>query len=123
MVVEVIFYHEEDGTCPVLEFLRSELSAVRQRAYQRIEILKARGHTARRPLAENLGHGLYELRWHHGRVQYRILYFFHHQRAVVLAHALTKEKNIPSADYARALRRKALFETNPLKHTHQGEFL
>ncbi|MBI4585915.1 MAG: type II toxin-antitoxin system RelE/ParE family toxin [Planctomycetes bacterium] len=123
MVVEAIFYQEEDGTCPVLEFLKNEPQRVRQQARERIILLKERGHTARRPLVEYLGEGLYELRWHTQRVQYRILYFFHGQKAVVLSHALTKEDKIPLADRNRALRRKSFFEANPAKHTYQGETL
>jgi phage-related protein len=123
MVVESIFYQEEDGTCPVLEFLNGNPARVRQQALVRIEFLKERGHTARRPFVEYLGDELYELRWHTGRIQYRILYFFHGQKAVVLAHALTKEDNIPVADRNRALRRKSLFRANPAKHTYQGDLI
>lgn len=55
------------------------------------------------------------------RVQYRILYFFHGQTAVVLAHALTKEATIPPADLDRARRRKEHFKQNPTRHTRPGE--
>ena len=121
MAVEAVFYREEDGTCPVLAFLNDEPPQVRRVAYQRLEQLKVRGHTARRPLVEYLGNEIYELRWHRARVQYRILYFFHGQKAVVLAHALTKEDKIPVADRNRALRRKLLFEANPAQHIFKGE--
>ena len=121
MVVEAIFYQEEDGTCPVIEFFLARPPQVQAKAHAHIQLLTEFGHTLRRPYAENLGHGLYELRWHSGRVQYRILYFFHGQRAVVLAHALTKEAQIPEADLKRALERKSLFEKNPKKHTRPGE--
>jgi phage-related protein len=123
MVVEAIYYQEEEGACPVLEFLKDESAEVRRVAYQRLEQLKLRGHTARRPLVEYLGDGLYELRWHTGRVQYRILYFFHGQKAVVLAHALTKEDKIPVADRNRALRRKSLFLAKPAQHTFKGTLI
>lgn len=118
MVVEAIFYQEEDGTCPVLEFFDGLPAKALQAAYGRIALLKEHGHSLHRPYAENLGHGLYELRWHLGRVQYRILYFFHGQTAVVLSHALTKETEIPKADLQRALCRKSLFEHDPKKHTY-----
>lgn len=121
MAVEAVFYQEEDGTCPVLEFLDRAPQKVRQIAYARIALLQDHGHGLRRPYAENLGQGLYELRWHAGRVQYRILYFFHGQTAVVLAHALSKEDRIPPSDLKRALRRKGFFEANPMKHICQGE--
>ena len=123
MAVEAIFYQEEDGTCPVIEFFSTRPAQAQARARAHIEVLKEFGHTLRRPYAENLGHGLYELRMRLGRVQYRILYFFHGQTAVVLAHALTKEAQIPQADLTRALHRKALFETNPEKYTFRGPTL
>ena len=49
------------------------------------------GHEIRRPEADYLREGMYELRARRGRVNYRILYFFHGQDGAVLAHALTKE--------------------------------
>jgi len=119
-MVAVVFYQEADGTCPVLEFLDQQPLKVRVKAYQRIEELRARGHTARRPLVENLGQGLWELRWRHRHVQYRILYFFRGRTVVVLAHALTKEDEIPASDRSRALHRKALFEADPQRHIYLG---
>jgi hypothetical protein len=49
------------------------------------------------------------------------LYFFHGQNVAVLAHGLTKEKEVPDADIERALARKAVFEKDPIRHTHQEE--
>lgn len=120
MVVTAVFYQDEDGTCPVLAFFDDQPAKALESAYARVALLKEYGHTLRRPYAENLGQGLYELRWHVGRVQYRLLYFFHGQGVVVLTHALTKEARIPAADN-RALRRKQLFEQDPKKHTYPGE--
>lgn len=51
-------------------------------------------------------------------MNYRILYFFHGKNVAVLAHCLTKEREIPAADLKRALDRKKLFEANPAQHTH-----
>src|SRR5262249_19709766 len=108
-------------TCPVLAFLDDLPAKALESAYARVALLKECGHTLRRPYAENLGQGLYELRWHVGRVQYRLLYFFYGQKAVVLTHALTKEAKIPVSDLRRALRRKQLFKQDPKKHTYPGE--
>ena len=55
------------------------------------------------------------------RVQYRILYFFHGQNAVVLAHGLVKEKEVPELEIDRALTRKRAFERAPTKHTFREE--
>lgn len=68
----------------------------------------------RRPAADYLTDGIYELRAKHISVQYRILYFFHGQNVAILAHAITKEEEaIPAIDIQRVLHRKRLFEENP----------
>ena len=43
----------------------------------RIELLADLGHELRRPAADYLRDGIYELRAKQGHVQYRLLYFFH----------------------------------------------
>jgi len=119
--VRVRFYCEDDGTVPVLDWL-DKLQHRDRRAYNKcrevIERLALFGHELRRPTADLLRNGLYELRARAGRVNYRLLYFFHGREVAIVAHALTKERVIPRADLERALERKARFETDPEKHTH-----
>lgn len=50
-----------------------------------------------------------------------MLYFFHDRDVVVLAHALTKEDEIPRADIERAIWRMKLFKMNPKSHTYESE--
>jgi hypothetical protein len=52
-------------------------------------------------------------------VNYRILYFFHGHNVALLAHGLTKEKDIPKAELKRALERKARFEADSEQHTYR----
>ena len=87
----------------------------------RIEVLAELGHELRRPVADYLRDGIYELRVRVGQVNYRILYFFHGQNVAILAHGLTKEKEVPDADIDRALSRKAVFEKDPVRHSYQEE--
>lgn len=87
----------------------------------RIELLAQLGHELRRPAADYLRDGIYELRAKQGRVQYRILYFFHGRQAAILAHSLSKEDIIPLIDIKRAIQRKRLFESDPEKHTYEDE--
>lgn len=115
--VNVYYYQEADGTCPVRGFLREQSARVQAQAEARVWLLAERGHELRRPYSENLGGGCYELRWRTGKVQYRILYFFYGRIAAILAHALTKEGAIPAADVARAVRRQQHFIQNPKLHT------
>lgn len=79
------------------------------------------GHELRRPAADLLRDGIYELRARQGHVQYRLLYFFHGRNVAVLAHSLTKEDQVPSIDIERAIARKKLFLTNPTEHTYETE--
>ena len=87
----------------------------------RIYRLAAMGHELRRPEADYLRDDIYELRARRGRVQYRILYFFHGQRPAVLAHALTKEGQGPPADIERAIRRKDAVAQDPETHSYVEE--
>jgi len=54
-------------------------------------------------------------------VNYRILYCFHGRDLAVLAHAITKEGEVPNADIDRAIRRRKAFASNPLVHTYIDE--
>src|SRR5215475_13532530 len=112
----VLFYQDDDGQVPVLEWLRG-LQRRDRKAYAkcvaRIRRLATLGHELRRPEADFLREGIYELRTKKGRVNYRILYFFHGRNVAILGHALTKQGEIPEADIERALRRKVSFEQDP----------
>jgi putative addiction module killer protein len=116
---DVYFFLADDGTVAVLEWLRQLLRQDR-RAYAkctvRIGRLAAEGHALRRPEADYLRDGIYELRIRHGPVNYRILYFFHGQDVVILAHGLTKESQVPDTEVERAIRRKLAFEAKPKDH-------
>jgi phage-related protein len=121
---QVAFYQEADGEAPVVNWLR-ELLRTNERAWSncraRIELLAQSGHELRRPAADYLRDGIYELRAKQGHVQYRLLYFFHGREVAILAHSLTKEDKIPVVDIERAIKRKKLFEANPKEHTYESE--
>src|SRR5579863_2957293 len=121
---DVVFYQEDEKDVPVLDWLK-ELRCTDQRAYESciaaIGRLSELGHELRRPLADILRDGIYELRIRKGRVNYRILYFFHGRNLAILGHALTKEDKVPKADIERAIRRKRAFEADPSGHTYSEE--
>lgn len=118
---EVVFYQEADGEVPVLNWLK-DLRQSDRRAYEScvaaIERLAEFGHELLRPTADFLRDGIHELRIRKGRVNYRILYFFHGRNLAILNHALTKEDVIRRADLERALRRKVAFEAAPEAHSY-----
>ena len=80
-----------------------------------------RSHRARRPTADYLEHGLYELRVRRGRVPLRLLYFFHGRNRAVLVSAFPKQAAIPTIELIRARVRMQQFRANPLRHTHSEE--
>lgn len=114
---EVVFYREEDGTVPVLNWLDGVPPKARDKCIVRIERLQEAGYELRRPEADMLRDGIHELRASWQGIQYRILYFFDGQTAV-LAHGLTKEREVPGKDIDLALRRRAKFQENRKKHTY-----
>jgi phage-related protein len=121
---QLILFKEDDGTIPVRDWLL-ELRRRNRRAFAkcvvRIRRLAELGHELRRPEADLLRDGIYELRARDGRVNYRLLYFFHDRSVAILAHALTKENRVPNADIDRAMRRKAAFELNPARHSYEED--
>ena len=71
----------------------------------------------RRPVADLLRDGIYELRPSCAGVHYRILYFFAGKDAVVVSHGLIKEAAVPAADIERAILRRKKFVANPAAYT------
>jgi hypothetical protein len=120
----VVFYQEAAGQAPVVNWLQ-ELLESNERAWAncraRIELLAQFGHELRRPAADYLRDGIYELRAKQGHVQYRLLYFFHGRQVAILAHSLTKEDEVPNTNIERAIKRKTLFESNPKAHTYESK--
>lgn len=123
-LTEVQFYRENDGEVPVLEWLE-QLRRDDRRAFvkclARIRRLADQGHKLRRPEADYLRDGIYELRVRRGRVHYRLLYFFHGRNVALLANALAKEGEVPAAEIERAIRRLKVYKQDPDKHAHELE--
>lgn len=117
----VHFYKDEQGTAPVLDWLK-QLRLRDKVAYANciaaIQRLAQEGHALRRPTADCLRDKIYELRAKRGHVNYRILYLFHGRDVAILSHALTKEDVVPRADIERAIQRRMRYEKDPKSHTY-----
>ena len=72
----VIFYQEDRKSVPVLDWLDSLPAKAQDKCRVRIERLRDLGHELRRPEADFLRNGIYELRVRLGTINYRTLYFF-----------------------------------------------
>ena len=120
----LLFFQDTDGVAPVWEWLK-DLRAGNPKAYAkcvvRIRRLVELGHELRRPEADFLRDGIYELRARLGTVNYRMLYFFHGRNVAVLAHAITKENEIAVDEINRAVERKRAFVASPIAHTFIGD--
>ena len=120
---DIVYFLEDDGMTPVQDWLEEMYrrdERIVEKCLDRIELLAERGYQLQRPFASRLRNGIYEIRVRFGSVNYRILYFFHENKAV-LAHGLTKEAEVPDKDIALAVQRKNKFVLNPKQHTSSEE--
>ena len=118
--IKVVLYVERDGAVPLLEWLDDLPPKAVAKCTVRMERLAELGHELRRPEADYLRDGIYELRVRLQRLNYRILYFFHGIEAVVLSHGLVKERIVPPSEIDTAIARKLRFEQDPERHSYQA---
>ena len=116
-VTTVVFFADEEGACPLLVWLDRLPSKVQDKCIVRIERLAELGHELRRPEADFLRDGIYELRTSFQTVNYRMLYFFHGRTAAVVSHGIVKERAVPPKEIDLAVARKKRFTANPKRHT------
>ncbi|MFW6114351.1 MAG: type II toxin-antitoxin system RelE/ParE family toxin [bacterium] len=119
--IHVLFYREEDGSVPVLDWLDGLSDKAIAKCTAKIERLAEMGHELRRPEADYLRDDIYELRIGLQGRNYRILYFFHGRTAAVLSHGLVKERRVPPKEIDLAAERKRRFEADPEAHTYQEQ--
>ncbi len=123
---DVLLYREEDGTIPLLAWLQ-ELQKTNQAAFKKcvtlVDYPAEFGRDLRRPRADILRDGIYELRTQVRNVNYRLLYGFVGKDVAMLSHGLTKERTVPSRDIDLAVTRLQRFKQNPKRHTATKEEL
>ena len=68
----VVFFREDDGSVPLLEWIDCLPPKARAKCRVRISRLRAAGHELRRPEADYLRDGVYELRVGLQGVNYRM---------------------------------------------------
>jgi hypothetical protein len=120
----ILVFQDANGEQPLPEWL-GKLEKLEPRAYakclERILRLSELGFELRRPLADSLRNGIYELRARIGRVNYRVLYFFCDQNVAVLSHGCTKEGAVPASEIELAVQRKGLVESSRKNFTAEFE--
>ncbi|MBL8237256.1 MAG: type II toxin-antitoxin system RelE/ParE family toxin [Bryobacterales bacterium] len=118
---EVFFYRELDESVPLLGWLDDMPAKVQSKCAERIDRLGESGHDLRRPEADFLRDGIYELRASYQGVHYRMLYFFAGKAVVVVSHGLTKEREVPPKEIDLAVKRKKQVEANFKQFTFKPE--
>jgi phage-related protein len=120
--VRIVLYRESDGSVPLLDWLAELATKARAKCRVRLERLAELGHELRRPEADYLRDGVFELRAKHAGVNYRILYFFRGTQAAVVSHGFSKqEARVPSSEIELALLRKRAFGASPEAHTYEED--
>jgi len=119
--IRLVVFREADGSVPLQQWVRQIPPKAAVKCLDRIERLAAMGYELRRPEADLLRDGIYELRIDLQGIHYRILYFFHGNAAVVLSHGLKKERVVAAVEIDRAIARRNLFFKDPELHTAELE--
>jgi phage-related protein len=114
-----VCYKNREGNVPVLEWLDLLPVKIQDKCVVKIERLSELGHELRRPEADLLRNGIYELWVGWEGKNCLILYCFQGRIAAVLAHGIIKEREVPAKEIERALKRKRLFEQDPDGHTYR----
>ncbi|MGC1309075.1 MAG: type II toxin-antitoxin system RelE/ParE family toxin [Phormidesmis sp.] len=124
-ITSILFYQDENGAVPVVKWL-GDLKHKDPKGFAkcvgRIRQLGSVGYELRRPAADYLREGIYELRVRHKNLQYRMLYFFSGKDIAVLSHSIVKKTSaVPKKEIELAIDRKKTFEKNPERHTYRKE--
>jgi phage-related protein len=120
--VKLVFFREIDGKVPLLDWFDTLPTKELDKCRAWLKRLQAQGHELRRPTADYLRDGIYELRVGLRGMNYRMLYFFHGRELVVVSHGLQKERVVPSKEIDRAVDRMNQFRMDPIRHTHADEY-
>jgi hypothetical protein len=116
---EIVFYREGE-TVLFEQWLNTLPVKVQAKCLAQVRLMRSQGHELRRPIADFLRDGIYELRPTYQGVHYRILYFFSGKNVIVISHGLSKESAVPAGEISKAMERKKRYEANPKAHGWKG---
>jgi len=120
---QLLIYQKTEGRVPLASWLSRQSRQVQNKTVAIITLLKERGHGLRRPHADYLANGIWELRVIVGRVHHRILYCYVGKRVVLLTHAITKTNKVPAKEIQKAARFRDEFKKDPKAHACSLEAL
>jgi phage-related protein len=115
---EVLFFQDIKGNVPLVQWLDALPPKAAAKCVARLKRLEDLGQQLRRPEADYLRDGIYELRAALQGVNYRMLYFFHGKRVVLVSHGFTKQQTkVPPGEIEMAIANRAEFQRAPKRHT------
>jgi phage-related protein len=113
--MDIWYFVDDRGRSPIREFIDGLPLDEQAKVFAYIDELGKQGYNLRRPLADYVKDGIYELR----PKANRLFYFFFLKENVVFVHAIKKKTNeIPENDIALSLKRKnhiEKYQTNIIK--------
>jgi len=115
----LVIYQESKGDVPLVDWLVKLPEKARAKVDAKVELLAELGHELRRPHADYLQDGIYELRIGFQKKNYRILYTFVGHQIALLTHAIVKENRVPPKEIDEAILRKAKWEADPKTHSYE----
>jgi phage-related protein len=118
--VQIRFFREADGSIPAVDWLAGLSPKARLKCRVKLERLAELGYEMRRPEADYLDQGIYELRATLRGVHHRMLYFFVGRWAVVVSHGIVKEDRVPRREIDLAILRRTLVVRDPMRHTAES---
>ncbi|MBC8420734.1 MAG: type II toxin-antitoxin system RelE/ParE family toxin [Desulfobacterales bacterium] len=105
----MIFYRSASGKCPIEEFVEDLPVEDAKEVVAAIAALRELGNNARRPLADYLEDGIYELRARRFKKQFRVLYTYAGRQTILLLTGFVKKtKSVPARvlNKAKALKKE-----------------
>jgi phage-related protein len=112
----VVYFREGDRAL-LQEWLDRLSVKPRDKCLARLELLERHGHALGRPYADYLTSDIYELRAQFGRMNYRMLYFFHGPGVVVVSHGFIKQQAVvPIGEIRAAMEHQRRYGVNPRAH-------
>ena len=107
MLKSIYFFVDARGNSPVKDFINSLSLKEQTKINAYMDVLKNEANNLRRPMADYIGEGIYELR----PGNHRVFYFFFLREHAVILHAIRKKTDkIPANDLDLCIKRKSEFE-------------
>ena len=119
--IEILIYRADDGGPLFVHWLNSLQTTPVIAALPVWPSWKNMDTSCDGPMPRIPGRASTSLRVKYGRVNYRMLDFFHGRDAAVVSHGFAKERLIPPGEIKLALERKQDFERDSERHTFNTE--